>query len=250
VPRRAKIFAPALAALLLLTFSVAQASASRAPTKAESAAIKKGFFKTHKKSTTKITRIRVSTADKRFSSVSYTINVPEPQRTAKAAKVYKPAPAILKKGSGKWKSILTGKAPKKVKKDFKMKDPRSDIQITGDVTATITRPAQCTPGGGSASIYDKASDIYLSIQFHGDYWKGPGTYQALSVGSVAGLYRNQAMTLTHETGQGNDAFASSGEIYVDGGGWGIINAGMAKVNDGTDTIFPQSVFVKGTWGCA
>lgn len=246
-PRRPALMALAISALLLLALA-GPASASRAPTQAESKAIKKAFFKNHLKATTKISRIRVSTVNKAYAAVVYRTDIPAPQRPA-AAKVYKPIPEVLKKGKGgKWKGPV--KPPKKVKDDLKAKSARSEIRISGDVNVTLTRAAQCTPGSGSASIYDPASDIYLSIQFHQDAYTGPGKYPALSVRSLAGIYVNSATELRWETGQSSDAFAPSGEIYVDGGGWGIIEASMARVNDGTDTFAPQSVVVSGTWACS
>ena len=246
MPLRAKGLFLLAGLLLLLTAGVDPADASRRATGSESRAIKKAFFKLHEKSTTTISRIRVSTVNTRFAAVAYKTDVPEP--TATAATVYKPKPEILKKGSGgKWKP---GAAPKKVKNDLKVKPPVSLIRITGDVEATLTRPARCTRGGGPASIYDPATDTYLSIQFHQDAYKGPGWYPALSVNSLAGIYLNNATELRYETGQSADAFSPSGSIYVDGGGWGIIEATMARVNDGTDTHHPQSVTVSGTWACA
>jgi hypothetical protein len=245
VPRRAKIFAPALAALLLLSFGAAQASASRAPTKAESAAIKKGFFKTHSKSTTKITRIRVSTADKAFAAVTYTATLRDPVRTRiMAARVYKPLPEVLKKKSAKWKGPV--KPPAKVKKDFKIKSPTSLIKITGDITATLTKAATCDARTGSVGIYDKASDIYFSIEFHGTgSWTGPGFYDADAVRSIATIRRNQGTELAYESGQPKDAFSKSGEFYVDRG-WGFIGADMARPT-GADA--PLSVSVSGAWAC-
>ena len=234
----------ALAALLLLTF-VSQASASRAPTRTESSAIKKVFFKTHDKATTKIASIRISTVDKRYSSVTYTISGPEP-RQLKAAKTYKPAPVILKKGS-KWKEVPVSKTPAKVKKDLKAKAPRSNIRISGDRTALLTRAARCTPGTGFASIYDPGSDTYLSIEFHGDYYKGPGRYPALGMGSVAGIQTNSATLLAFQTGQGNDYSQPTGDIYSDESG-GVIEATMARADD-PGNHYPQSVLVSGTWDC-
>ena len=246
---RIHILAAAIAALLVLALGASAASASRAPTRAESTAIKKAFFATHATSRTTVTRIRVSTVDQRFSAVSYTSNVPDGQvATARAAKVYRPAPVMLRKGStGKWKAISTGTAPAKVRSDLNVRSPRSDIRITGEVDATLTRAARCTAGGGSASIYDPASDLYLSIQFHQDAYTGPGFYPALGVRSLAGLYTSQATVLQWQTGQGNDAFAPSGTIYVEGG-WGLIEATMARVADGQ--THPQSISVSGTWACA
>lgn len=245
MPRRAKIFAPALAALLLLNFGASDASASRAPTKAESAAIKKGFFKLHSKSTTKITKIRVSTVDKRFSSVAYTKNVREPVvPSAKAATAYKPQPVVLKKSGTKWKG--PAKAPTKVKKDLKLKPVTSRVVLSGEIDAVLTQPARCDLSTGSVSIYDKARDIYFSVQFHGTgSWKGPGFYDANAVFSIATIYTNSGTVLAYETGQPKDAYSPSGEIYVDRG-WGFLSAGMARPT-GSDA--PLNVSVAGTWAC-
>ena len=237
----------ALAALLLLTLGASQASASRAPTKTESAAIKKGFFKLHSKSTTKITKIRVSTADKRFSSVAYTKNVREPVvPSAKAATAYKPQPVVLKKSGTKWKG--PAKAPAKVKKDLKLKAVTSRVVLSGDIDAVLTQPARCDLSTGSVSIYDKARDIYFSIEFHGTgSWKGPGFYDALAVRSIATIQTNSGTVLAYETGKPSDAFSPSGEFFVDRG-WGFIGARMAKPPEG-NTNFPLSVSAAGTWNC-
>ena len=244
---RLRFLTPGLAALLLLlTLGAAQASASRAPTRAETAAIKKGFFASHPKATSKITKIRVSTADRRFASVTYTANVRDPQRF-KAAKVYKPLPVILKKSGSKWKG--PAKPSSKAKKDFKLKPAKSALTISGELNAFLTKPANCDVKTGTASIYDKASDIYFSVQFHGTgSYKGPGFYPALAVRSVAGIYRNQATELAYETGQPSDAFSPSGEIYI-GGAWGLIEAGMARPPDSGGN-YPLNVSVSGTWACA
>jgi hypothetical protein len=249
VPRPPKTYLMLTALLLLLTFGASQASASRAPTKSESAAIKKGFFKLHAKSATKITKIRVSTADKRFSAVTYTKNVREPVRpSARAATVYKPPPVILKKTGSKWKG--PAKPSSKAKKDFKVKAASSDVRITGALTATLTKAATCDAKTGSASIYDKARDIYFSVQFHGTgegSYSGPGFYPALSVQSIAAIYTNKTGTLAYETGQPNDAFSPSGEIYVDRG-WGFLSAGMARPPDEGGN-YPLNVSIDGTWNC-
>jgi hypothetical protein len=218
------------------------AEASRKATRTEAKAIKKAFLK-GRKGKTRIRKIRVSTANTHFAAVSYSINIPE----VKAAKAYKPpSPVILKEGKGgKWKTVP--KAPAKVKKDLKEK-PRSNIRISGDVNTTLTRPASCTSSKGfySASVYDRASDTYLSIQIN--RFTGFGNYPALGVRSLAALsVGNMGTTPQWETGQGNNAEAPSGAIYVDAGRWGIIEAGMAKIPDAT--TYPITVSVSGTFDC-
>jgi hypothetical protein len=233
------------AAALIALFAVGSgtADASRAPTRGEKKAIKRAFFKAHPKTGAKVRRIRVSTANSRFAAVSYRIDIPE----VKAAKVYKaPSPAVLKKGkSGKWKP--TTKVPAKVKKDLKDK-AKSDINISGEVTAHLTQAASCTqtPGFYVASVYDRTRDIFLRMEFN--RYTGPGFYPARGVLSVATLaVGTKATTPQWETGQGNDADAPSGVLYVDAGGWGIIGAGMAKYPDAN--FYPITVNVSGYWDC-
>jgi hypothetical protein len=246
-----------LLAIVLAVVAAAPAKASREPTGSEAKAIKKAFLKGREGKTT-IRKIRVSTADTRFAAVFYKVQIeelnssPPPPRTGTtrgAVKTYTPpAPEILKERKGsKWKTVP--KVPKKVKKALKLKDPRSSIRITGEHTAFLTQPARCTDDGDfySASVYDAGSDTYLSIEFHGDYYKGHGRYPALGVGSLAGLYGNSGTVLVYETGQGNDALSPSGDIWVDEG-FGIIEASMARIPDEGGT-YPQTVWVSGTWAC-
>ena len=80
-----------LAALLSLSLATAPADASRAPTRAEAKAIKKGFLKA-RPAGTKVKRIRVSTVDKRFSAVTYTANVRELERPPASSAKAKKAP--------------------------------------------------------------------------------------------------------------------------------------------------------------
>jgi hypothetical protein len=233
-----------LTAVLLAALTAAPAHASRAPTGAEARAIKKAFLAGIEEQT-KVKKIRVSTADPSFASVSYTVTIGE---TRSAGKTYTaPVPAIVIERKGKWKPVP--KPPKKVPKDLKPKDPRSAIQVSGEHTASLTRSASCTDSGGSygAGVYDPGTDTYLDVQFHGDYYRGYGQYPALGVGSVAGLYGNSGTMLVYETGQGNDAFTKSGDIYAYQG-WGIIEATMARVPDEGGT-YPQSVLVSGSWAC-
>ena len=237
-----------LAALVSLSLATAPADASRAPTRAEAKAIKKGFLK-GRPAGTKVKRIRVSTVDKRFSAVTYTANVRElerpPASSAKAKKA--PSPVVLKKSGAKWKPVASEKLAKKVKSDLKEK-PASSLRISGDVNAFFTQPASCTRSGDfySASLYDRGADIYLSIQIN--RFRGFGFYPALSVRSLASLaVGNSGTTPQYETGQGNDAFSPSGEIYVDRDGWGIIEAGMSKIPD--EQTYPETISVSGTFDC-
>ena len=239
-----------LAGLAAGAFAV-PADASRAPTGKEAKAIKKGFLKAQE-SDAKIEKIRVSTVKSRFAAVSYEVTIDEVNSdgsvSRRAPKTYPaPSPVILKKGKGgKWKTVP--KAPNKVKKDLKEK-PKSSIEISGDVSATLTRPANCSEGPGfySASVYDPVGDVYLSIEFPS--YTGPHSYPALGVHSVASLaVGNFGGTPQYETGQGNDAYSPSGELYVDAGGWGIIEATMARQPDAGGT-YPQSVLVSGYWDC-
>ena len=237
--------ATAILAIALAAIAAAPAHASRNATSSEAKAIKKAFLQ-GREEPTQVTKIRVSTDDPSFAAVSYTVTI---EQTRSLAKTYKaPTPAIITERKGKWKS--PPKPPKKVPKDLKKpKDPSSTIQVSGEHTASLTRSASCTDSGDSygAGVYDPGTDTYLSVEFHGDYYKGYGTYPALSVGSVAGLYGNSGTVLVYETGQGSDAFTKSGDIYVDQG-WGIIEATMARVPDEGGT-YPQSVLVSGTWAC-
>ena len=133
------------------------------------------------------------------------------------------------------------------KKDLKAKSPKSGIRISGEVNATLTRAAGCSSSGDSATIYDPARDILLRIEINTGY-KGPGKYPALGVWSVASLaIANQGTVPQYDTGQGNNAYESSGEIRVDRG-WGTIKAGMARIPLGNET-HPISVLVDGTWNC-
>jgi hypothetical protein len=238
-----RVVAVAIAAsLALAVIGSGSAQASRGATRAEAKAIKKAFLKSRSKSPTKINRIRVSTVDSRFAAVSFTANHPEPKAITSTA--YKPAPVILKKGKGgKWKP--SSKAPTKVKKDLKV-NPKSSIRLTGEVTATLTQPASCSPSG-NVRIYDRTRDISVSIEFI-DY-AGPGIYEALGVNSLAALaIGNKATVPQFETGQGNNAYASSGVIIPDDRGYGIIEAGMARIPLG-DTTHPITIIISGMWEC-
>lgn len=194
------------------------------------------------------TGIRISTADRSFAAVSYEVVVPDTSPTARLRPpVTAPIPALFEKTkAGKWKP--TGKAPKKVIKDLKAKG-RTDIRITGDVVAFLHDRASCATRRRfySAGVYDKLGDTYLSLEF--PRWRGYGAYEALGVNSVATLAVGTGGTsYQYETGQGADAFASSGLLYVDSGRWGLIEAGMAHVPDAGGT-YPISVGVSGYWVC-
>ena len=232
-----------LAALVTAIFGAAPAEGSRSPSRAEAKAIKAAFLKGRSKSATRLRRIRVSTVDSRFAAVSFTADLRQPS----AAKVYKPAPVILKKAKGgKWKPV--SKAPVKVVKDLKA-TAKSAMNITGEVNASLTQPASCTSSRGfySASIYDRGSDTYLSVQIN--RYTGPGWYPALAVRSLAALsVGNMGGPPQWETGQGNNAEAPSGSIYVDNSArWGLVLASMARVPDAS--TYPQSVEVNGSWAC-
>ena len=123
--------------LIALTFA-APAEASRAPTKAEAKAIKKGFLKGRSAKATTIRRIRVSTARDGWAAVSYTVEA----RTSK--KVKAPTPVVLKKSGSKWKDVPPGKAPKKVKSDLKVPPATSNVKLTGEVVDRVQarRPLQ------------------------------------------------------------------------------------------------------------
>jgi hypothetical protein len=235
---------PALVAGLLLTAAPA-AHADRAPTRAETKAIKTAFLK-GRSGATKIHRVRVSTVNKRFAAVTYGADIQARPAVARAAVAVKvPSPAILeKKKGGKWKVVLS--APKKVRTDLKAK-ARSELRISGDVTATFTKAASCTSSGGyyGASFYDRERDIKFSVQIH--TWRGFRWYDALAVHSLAGIYVNRGTELKWETGQAGDAWAPSGAIFVDRGGWGIIDADLSHVIDGSGAT--GSVSVSGIWDC-
>jgi hypothetical protein len=242
--RRPALFASLAVALVGL--SALPAQASRAPTKAEKKAIRASFLKGRDVKTT-IKKIRVSTADPRFASVAYSIAIEDPTapRARRGGSDYAaPTPAIEKKVKGKkWKTVP--KAPKKVKKDLKLKDAKSDIRVSGAHSALLTRPASCSGDDGGAGIYDPGSDTYLSVGFFGRSWSGPGWYGAYAVGSVAAIYGSQGQVLLYESGQSNDAFAASGRIYADYG-WGLIFTDMSPP---PPTSSPNSVHVEGEWIC-
>lgn len=227
------------------------AEASQKPTSKESKAIEKAFDELRADGPT-IGQIRVSTTDEGFAAVFYEVVISPPssaatslERVGKAVKA--PIPELFKKKpSGKWKPVPS--APKKVKKDLKAKG-KTNIAITGDVVAFLHQRASCVendPTFYSAGVYDKLGDVYLSVEFPS--YRGPGAYDALGVHSVASLAVGTGGTsYQYETGQGNNAFAPSGYMHVDEGGWGIIEAGMARV-PGEET-YPITVGVGGYWVC-
>ncbi len=153
--------------------------------------------------------------------------------------------ALLKEAKGKWKSVP--KAPVKVKKDLKKK-AKSDIVITGDVVAVLRRSAACSSSRDfyDAGVLDPGSGTYLSVEFPS--YRGPGVYPALGVHSVAALSVANNGIPQYTTGLGSDAFSSTGFLYVDGNGWGMIGATMAKEPDEGGT-YPQTVSVEGHWVC-
>ncbi len=231
---RRALFSLVVATALL---GATEAQASRAPTKAESKAIKKGFLEGRSKAATKIRKVRVSTVSRRYAAVTYSSDV----RTSKAYKA--PSPVVLKKGGKTWKPVGPGKVPGKVKKDLKAKTPVSDITISGELSARITRPARCDSSG--VSIYDKASDLQFSIQQ--SRYKGNGFRPARAVWTVVAIYRNRGTELAYESGQPGDATAPSGFFYRDPGGWGLVDADLSAPP--VPTLMPLAVKVKGFWVC-
>jgi hypothetical protein len=218
---------------MLLPIGVSEAA--RAPSRSEAKAIKKAFLKGRSKTT--VTRIRVSTVNRRYAAVSYRTDV-------KTSTVFKaPSPVLLEKSGKKWKTVGPGKVPAKVKKDLKKKGAASDVTASGELTAHFTRGASCSPGG--VRIYDPAHDVLLSIQQAQS--RGSGFHPALAVDTVVALYRNRGSELTYESGQPTDANAESGYFYRDSGGWGIVDADLAAPP--VPDVRPLAVSVKGTWDC-
>ena len=225
----------------------APAGASRAPSGPEAKAIKKAFLKDQDAEVT-IRKIRVSTVDRGFAAVSYDADVGEPPASHRehVPTEFAPPPSILKsKKGGKWKVVA--KAPEKVRKDLKVKPRKSSIVISGDVSATLTRPAACTDSGDfySAGIYEPSIDLYLDIQI--PQYAGHGWYPARAVGSVAGLYSHSGTVLQYETGLAHDASSPSGDILAERG-WGFIGAGMARTPPEEDTA-SNTVTATGVWEC-
>jgi hypothetical protein len=250
------LVALALAGLALAVL-VAPANAARNAKPKEERKISKGFMKSRDDIDTTIEKVRVSTVDKKYAAVTYEVTLEELEpigeeeigtpsaAAAREKKVYEaPVPEYLKKKKGgKWKTVP--KAPSKVVKDLKGKG-KGRIDITGETAAVLSIPATCTddPDFYSAGLYDAVGDVYLSVQMPS--YKGPGMYPALAVHSLAALsVGNMGGVPQWETGQGDDAFSPSGAIYVDPGGWGIIEATMAR----TGGVHPQSVLVSGFWVC-
>ena len=237
---RVRVFSTAM----VLTIGIAiPADASTDPERSEAKAIKRAFLQTQDEKP-KIQRILVSTVDPDFAAVFFTLEVAAPARRVPTK--FTPPPVILKeKKGGKWKPVP--KAPEKVKKDLKIKDRKSDIVISGEVSAHLTQPASCTDSGDfySAGIYDPGMDLYLDIQI--PQYGGHGWYPARAVGSVAGLYSDSGTVLRFETGMAHDATAPSGDILAEAG-WGFIGAGMARTppEEGTES---NTVTVTGGWEC-
>lgn len=229
------------AVLCAVAVLAAPASASRDATKSEAKAIEKAFLATQDADVT-IRKIRVSTVDEDFAAVFYDADVGEPAPRAE----FTPPPSLLKrKKSGKWKVVPS--APEKVLKDLKVKERKSDIVLSGDFSATLTRPASCTDSGDyySAGIYEPSMDLYLDIQI--PQYTGHGWYPARGVGSVAGIYTGSGTVLQYETGLAHDAFAPSGDILAERG-WGVINAGFARTPPEEDTA-SNTVTAVGVFEC-
>ena len=222
--------------LIALTFA-APAEASRAPTKAEAKAIKKGFLKGRSAKATTIRRMRVSTARAGWAAVSYTVEA----RTAKKLKA--PTPVVLKKSGSKWKDVPPGKAPKKVKSDLKVPPATSNVKLTGEVSTVFKRAARCNDSG--VSIYDPGADLLLSIQQSRE--EGDGYRPARGVRTVVAVYRNKGTELAYESGAPADAFAPSGFFERDPDGWGRVVADLAPPP--VPEIRPFAVRVDGIWVC-
>lgn len=234
-----------IALALFLLAAAATAGAARDARGKDERAIKAAFSKSRDDGAT-VTDIRVSTVDRAYAAVEYEVTPSAPGPARLTSPVPAPIPQLFKEAkSGKWKPIA--KAPGKVKKDLKAKG-KTDIRISGDVVAFLHDRASCSGGAGfySAGVYDKLGDVYLSAEFPA--WHGYGGYDALGVNSVATLAVGTGGTsYQYETGQGGDAFASSGVLHVDRG-WGLIDAGMAHVPDSGGT-HPISIDVDGFWVC-
>ncbi len=235
-------------AIAIVMFGLATAMPATAARDAggkDKRAITAAFLKSRDGDAT-VTAVRISTADSVYAAVEYRVTPSAPGSARLAGPVAAPVPQLFKWArSGKWKS--TAKVPGKVGKDLKVK-AESDIRISGDVVAFLHARAACGGRSGfySAGVYDKLGDVYLSLEF--PTWHGYGGYEALGVNSVATLAVGSGGTsYQYETGQGGDAFASSGVLYVDRG-WGLIDAGMAHVPDAGGT-HPISVDVDGFWVC-
>ena len=223
--------------LLIALTVVAPAEASRAPTKTEAKAIKKGFLKGRSAKATTIRRIRVSTKAKGWAAVSYTADV----RASKKMKA--PTPVVLKKGGSKWKDVGGGKVPKKVKSDLKVPPATSNVKLTGEVTTVFKRAARCSDSG--VSIYDPGADLLLSIQQSRD--EGDGYRPALGVRTVVAIYRNKGTELAYESGSPADVLTPSGFFEKDPDGWGRVDAQLAPPP--VPEIRPYAVRVAGIWIC-
>jgi len=230
--RRALVFLLVSMAVLPVT----EAQASRAPTKAEAKAIKKGFLKQRSGKPT-VKRIRVSTADKRYAKVSYAVDV------VTSTKLTPPGPEPFKKSGKKWKAVSPAKVPAKVKKDLKLKEATSDVRVSGEVNARFTRPARCDAGG--VSIYDPGTDLQFSIQQAQD--RGNGYRDAKAIGTVVAIYRNRGTELAYESGAPADASQATGFFFRHPLNWGYVSAQLAAPP--VPAIMPLTVKVAGAWDC-
>lgn len=213
------------------------ADASRAPTKSEAKAIKKGFLKGRPVKENAVRRIRVSTANRRYASVRYVADV------AISTKLTPPGPVALKKSGSKWKPVSSAKVPAKPKKDLKLKKATSDVRVSGEVNARFTRPARCSASG--VSIYDPGTDLQFSIQqFQGP---GNGLREAKGVGTVVAIYRNRGTELAYESGAPSDASQPSGSFFRHPLNWGYVDAELAAPP--VPTITPLAVKAAGAWDC-
>ncbi len=216
---------------------MAAADASRAPTKKEAKAIKKGFLKGRPAKENAVRRIRVSTANRRYAAVTYLSDV------AISTKLKPPGPVALKKSGGKWKPVSSAKVPVKPKKDLKLKKATSDVRVSGEVNARFTRPARCSASG--VSIYDPGTDLLFSIQQSQD--PGNGLRHAKAVGTVVAIYRNKGTELAYESGAPGDATQPSGSFFRHPLRWGYVDAELSAPP--VPTLMPLAVKAAGAWDC-
>ena len=97
--------AAALGAALLVA---GPADASRAPSKAEAKAIRKGFYAGRSRAATKVQRVRVSTVSRRYAAVSYRSTV----RTSAAFAA--PTPVVLRRRGKRWRQATPSRVPRRV----------------------------------------------------------------------------------------------------------------------------------------
>ena len=238
----------ALAALI----AAPTAQAARKPTAKEKAAFQKAFFKVHPKETAAVDKISVSTADKRFAAIRYSVKLAKgPGTLPESHKAT--TPAYAKKGKGGKVAIVTpSKLPGKVVKDLGKPKRKSNIRITGAYTATLTQPARCSRSGSDTYtmyVYDPTTDVGVDLDIF-EFRGGVEIYQLRQVWSVAGLaIGNQMTTHNYETTWG-EADVPKGQAYVDiKTGGGVISATMGPQPPPEEDNPENFVFVDGTWEC-